>query len=272
MRMVFSSWSLENPEVATSRLTEHANKRHLASQMDLERRSYAVYPTALAEFGPRSKVLITASASITCHACAGFVGAYWFELSGGKWRLVKRHDIAALHGFFGDAGEVSQVGLANGRVGIAVKEGSVWGGLANDWLSIYEVDQHGLHSLLKLLPIDADSTGAYYACDEVLKQPPSIAVRRAEEKGEDLCMSIQSDWHVKPSKTTPGDIEMHFIAHKQQRALVANVGTPSQGAAEGLMDPALFDATHVRNEYSARYRYRNGHYVLVAGMNPVKAF
>ena len=123
----------------------------------------------------------------TCHACPGFVGAYFFEHDTNGWRLTARQDAATRSGVEGNIGTTSVVKLSDGHFAMTAEWGSCWQGYCGTWLVVLGLKPGKATILESAIPLAVDNDGAYGACS-ALDSPPS----EPEDKLE--CLDVKSKW------------------------------------------------------------------------------
>lgn len=134
---------------------------------------------------------------VSCHACAGTLGAYFFEHDADGWRLTARQDAAANSGVEGHIGETSIAKLGNGHYALSAQWGSCWQGNCGSWLVVLGLQANQATLLESGIPLSINNDGAYGACsalDAPRKATPAPGKDDDEDSGAHECLDIRGKW------------------------------------------------------------------------------
>lgn len=134
---------------------------------------------------------------VSCHACAGTVGAYFFEHDADGWRLTARQDAAANSGVEGNIGETSIAKLGDGHYALSAEWGSCWQGYCGSWLVVLGLQANQATLLASGIPVSVNNDGSYGACS-ALDAPRKAKAAPGKDVDEDSspheCLDIRSKW------------------------------------------------------------------------------
>jgi hypothetical protein len=183
------------------------------------------------------------------HAVGAWLGAYFFERSGHQWRLISRTDGFDKQGVFGqvtaESGALRVERIAPHRFVLVLTNDSCWQGFCSAWLSVYEMGQKSVRTLVKSERVLAENMGASEACQSKLagKKP------QGELPSFD-CVDIRGKYSLAlGTDESPGELRIVFSGKQSKPG----------GAVQRVNETAI-------------YRYGDHGYALIRGRNPVPGF
>jgi hypothetical protein len=194
------------------------------------------------------------------HASGGNLGAYWFTKKHNRWFKTAEQASFAWTGFFGDVGYVRSLLLAGGKTVISVENGSCWQGQCGQWLTLFELEDGRVRSILDddFLMIHSDSIFATEVCEELLKAPSPTTMEANEDEYSTVvgCYDITGKWSIEPIGNFPNDLVVQYSGKRTHHEHIANDA------------PLHYRLTTKNVDTTLVMRYINGRYTRILGVNP----
>jgi hypothetical protein len=190
--------------------------------------------------------------TMTCHACPGTIGAYFFEEANEGWHLTSRQDAVAVSGVEGDIGKTNISKLDDGHFALTAEWGSCWQGYCGTWLVLVGLVPDKATLLSPGIALSADNDGAYGACtalDESDETKQDAQQAESTDAAAHECFDVSSKWKFQGSNL-----------------LLTYEGRLSQLDANGKLLPTRDVAQQVI------YAIAPGRLTLLTGTNPVPSF
>ena len=184
------------------------------------------------------------------HAQGGNLGAYGFELRGGRWVRTTVQDSVLWTGQSGALGDVKSVDLGAGHMALSVESGWTGQGYDVGALDLIALEPAGARVVLSNVRLHSDSLGVASGCEQWLDGGKAPAPQALAELTADNCFDVSGTWGVQPlAGGERGDIVITFDGHR--------LVTDPRSQAKSVQAVA---GTLV-------YRYSNGSYAKVRGEN-----
>ena len=193
-------------------------------------------------------------------ANGGSLNIYLLRETGGNWEVLRRHEHVDDLGHHGRIGQTRWVRQTNGRVLLAVEDGSSGQGYSVTILALFDPAAEKIVNLVgDGILVRSDSDGA--CVDEAIH-----------------CWNAEAKWHTAPSTTGApyDDLVLIFSGWEEKadpnvQAATAPDAGAGQGAAPAASDQSPQPVQRIRTTLSgaARYVFDNGAYRLKSGKNPI---
>lgn len=185
------------------------------------------------------------------HAEPGNLGAYWFELRGGRWFVTHRRDSILWQGSNGEVGTVKQADLGPRTRALIVESGWCGQGYCVVGLDVLEIGSDAASLVLADAALSSESLGVAEGCKEMLEGAKDLAPATSQALTPDNCFDIGGKWRIAPrADADRGDVVIDFDGQ------------------ELVEDPA----THAKSVHnvaeSVVFRYSGDGYKQSGGRNP----
>lgn len=265
IREVFPGWNEDRKEFPYAAFNQKPISETSASSLN-------VTPEQIVKLSDSEIVLLTKGAMPSPgHSSPALLGAYWFTLTDGRWRLASRQDEVAWLGSSGDFGAIDLKPLANGVFGVFVEVFWAGGGTDSSWLEVFSLDKTSAKPVLSNLSILQSENNAFaYDCEALLNSAPAKPIKMKVEAGgmTDRCMQLFATWELVPAR--PGEYA-EIRSHQSK----AKVEFQTLSIRKGYYrDEGEYSVRVGRQESNLVYRYsREKHtYVLTAGKDLSERF
>jgi len=145
------------------------------------------------------------------HAEPGNLGAYWFELRGGRWFVTHRRDSILWQGSNGDVGTVKQADLGPTTHALVVESGWCGQGYCVVGMDVLEIVSDAAPLVLADAALSSESLGVAEGCKEMLEGAKDLAPIVIQALTPDNCFDIGGRWRIAPrADSDRGDVVIDF--------------------------------------------------------------